>query len=324
MTLLLAASVFSLVVLATLAYLPLGQRLRHWDHPNARSAHELPTLSSGGIAIVVGLLLGLGTAALNDWLPLAWREVQVLLLVAAVCVIGLLDDRRPLPVWLRLALFLLLSVLLVRLYLPAAGLPLLLLLALAVAWLLNLYNFMDGIDGIAALQCLCVAAALAVLGSLGGASAEFVVVALAVAAAYAAFLCFNWPPAQVFMGDAGSLSAGMLLGWLGLWGWVDGGVHPLLWLLLMSPFLVDTAITLCLRLWRRERITQAHNQHAYQRLARHFRSHRAVDLGLLALQLLWLWPLAWLALAQIIPAPVALFLGLIPQLAIMAKAVRLQ
>ena len=320
----LPAAVFLLVAFFTALYLPLGQRLQHLDQPNARSAHRQPTLSSGGVAVIGGLLLVLGAGIFLELLVLGVRERWALCFIGLFSLVGLVDDRRPLPVALRLSVFLLLSAATAWLYLPGHGVLVLGIVALALCWLVNLYNFMDGIDGIAALQCALVAAGLAGLGWLGGAPTSFVVVALAAAAAYGAFLCFNWPPARLFMGDAGSLSAGYMLGWLGLWGTVDGYLCALCWCLLMSPFLIDTGVTLALRMGRGERITEAHSTHAYQRLARHFGSHRRVDLGLLLLQLCWLFPLAlahqleWLAGTTCIP------LALFPQLFLIAKAMRLK
>ena len=310
-------------------YLPLGRRLRQLDLPNARSAHARPVPSSGGIAVILALLLALGSGAWRGEFVFTVREGGSLCILVAFCVIGLADDRRPLPVAVRLPLFLLLSLGGGLLYLPAGSgwLPLLA-VSLALAWLVNLFNFMDGIDGIAALQCTAVAAALGLLGWLGDAPVAFVVTALALAAAYAAFLVFNWPPARLFMGDAGSLSAGYALGWLGLWGAVDGFLSLLPWLLLMSPFLLDTGLTLAARVVRGERITQAHNQHVYQHLARQWGSHRRVDAGLLALLLLWLIPLAVCQQAGLLPALPAIAIALVPQLLpmilLMTKTARLQ
>lgn len=309
---------FPAALLLTRLYLPLARRWQQLDAPNARSAHRRPIASSGGLPLLLALLFGLAAAQLLGAADFGRREVLALLLALLLCAAGAADDRRPLPVALRLPLFLLLAAVAAGLYAPPAGaatLPAFALLTLALAWLINLYNFMDGIDGLAALQCSVVAAALGGCGWLGEASAAYVAAALATAAVYGAFLRFNWPPARLFMGDAGSLSAGFLLGWLGLWGCSAGFVPASLWLLLMSPFLVDTGYTLLARLLRGERITEAHSQHVYQRLARRWRSHRRVDLALLLLQALWLLPLAWLQLRAGLPGAAALGLALAPQLA---------
>ena len=126
------------------------------------------------------------------------------------------------------------------------------------------------------------------------------------------------------MGDAGSLSAGLLLGWLGLWGWRDDWLEPAAWLILMSPFVVDASWTLAARALRGAVLTEAHREHAYQRLARHWASHRRVAVALLLLHLVWLQPLA--LLTTLFPRHGVTFLavGLFPQLLLMASIRRLK
>jgi UDP-N-acetylmuramyl pentapeptide phosphotransferase/UDP-N-acetylglucosamine-1-phosphate transferase len=102
----------------------------------------------------------------------------------------------------------------------------------------------------------------------------FFVASLIVAAAAAGFLVFNFPPARIFMGDAGSSTLGMLAAALSLWGARDG-IFPF-WtaVLVFSPFIADASVTLLRRLWRRERIWQAHKTHYYQRLVQAGWGHR--------------------------------------------------
>jgi Fuc2NAc and GlcNAc transferase len=247
-------------------------------------------------------------------------------LLAALCGLGAWDDRHAVPVMPRLTAFFLISALSTACYWPLTNLSLwwLPIVVLALAWQLNLYNFMDGIDGIAALQCVLVAGGLALLSVLVGGPIAYSLVAVTVAGAYAGFLVFNWPPAKLFMGDAGSLSAGLLLAWLGLWLWRDGVLPVWVWLLLMSPFLVDTAATLLARMRRRERLTEAHKSHLYQRLARYYGSHGRVDLALLLLHLLWLLPLSCAVALELLAGWTSMLLGLFPQLLLMVKFRRLQ
>ncbi|MDP5069940.1 MAG: glycosyl transferase family 4, partial [Congregibacter sp.] len=94
--------------------------------------------------------------------------------------------------------------------------------------------------------------------------------------------------------------------------------------LLMSPFLLDTGVTLLSRALNRERLTQAHNGHCYQRLARHWGSHRRVDYALLLLHGFWLLPLAALTQLSTLPEWTLLAVGLFPQLFLMANLRRLQ
>ncbi len=318
---------FLLAVAMTAVYLPLARGQRWLDEPNHRSAHSDRVPSSGGIAVVVALLVAVGLYLLRDVDASAGVPYLMFLLLAVLCAVGAWDDRAAMPVGPRLTLFLLIALACVTYYLPGSGPGWLVTLAvatLALAWLLNLYNFMDGIDGIAAVQCVLVSIPLAIIAGLGGAPPLFSALALAAAGAYGGFLLFNWPRASLFMGDAGSLCAGFLLGWLGLWGAVDGWVPGISWCILMSPFLVDTGFTLLRRARRRERLTQAHNEHLYQRLARHWQSHRAVDLALVALQLGWLIPLALAHALLALPGWLALGLALLLQGGVVAKTARLQ
>jgi Fuc2NAc and GlcNAc transferase len=324
-----AALCFTLSLVAAGIYLPLARRMQQLDTPNHRSAHGRPTPSSGGIAVVAALLLALALLQAFGTLEFPRVAWTVLLAVGLLCAVGAVDDRRSLPVAFRLAAFFALAGLVVWLYVPAPDNPapslflhvlLILLLTVSLVGVINAVNFMDGIDGLAALQTVAVALTLVAVAALCGSSRTYVLVALAIASVHLAFLLFNWQPARLFMGDAGSLSAGMLLGWLGLWGAFVEGINPLLWLLPMSPFLLDSGVTLVQRFRRGERLAEAHNSHCYQRLARRWGSHQRVVLGLLALHLLWLLPLALLAGSRGLSPELALLLALLPQTVFMAKS----
>ena len=319
----------TLLAMATVAgYLRLARR-RDWvDVPNHRSSHSDATPSSGGMAVMAALLPVLTVLAATAGAADLRLDLAVpLLCAAAVCAVGAWDDRQSLSAPLRLFLFIGLSLwLVVDCLAPATPLAWLgaFVLGVALAWLVNLYNFMDGIDGIAALQCVLTALAIGALGHFGGAPLLYTGSAAAVAGAYAAFLVYNWPPARLFMGDAGSLAAGLLLGWLGLWGWREDWLPVSAWILLLSPFLIDTGWTLLDRVRRGAPLAQAHREHLYQRLARHWASHRRVDLALLALHLLWLQPLAALAVAFPSMAQTFVAVGLFPQFFLIVRTRRLQ
>ena len=326
-TALLPIAVAFVTVLAGIAvYLPLARRKEWGDKPNHRSSHETVTPSSGGIVIVLGVALALLVAVVTG--ALGWSS-QLQSLGAGMillCLVGAWDDWRALEALPRLILFFLAAIPIVVLFAPSTismSWILSAILVVALVWVLNLYNFMDGIDGIAALQCVIVSGALGVLGHRYGASQDFVVVAGALAAAYTAFLFFNWPPARIFMGDAGSLPAGLALGALGLWQWSEGVLPAVIWLILMSPFLLDTAFTLARRALRGERITHGHREHIYQRLYRHWGGALSVDRGLLLLQLAYLCPLAALCTYKPEFQWTLLTVALFPQLVLMAKFYRL-
>jgi UDP-N-acetylmuramyl pentapeptide phosphotransferase/UDP-N-acetylglucosamine-1-phosphate transferase len=95
-----------------------------------------------------------------------------------------------------------------------------------------------------------------------------------IASAALAFLFFNFHPARIFMGDAGSVPLGFLLGSIGLYGW-QRSLWPLWFpLLVFSPFVVDATVTLSKRLLLGEKVWQAHRSHYYQRLVRMGFGHR--------------------------------------------------
>jgi UDP-N-acetylmuramyl pentapeptide phosphotransferase/UDP-N-acetylglucosamine-1-phosphate transferase len=115
--------------------------------------------------------------------------------------------------------------------------------------------------------------AYAVAALLSGADA-FGALCASLAAAAAGFLVFNFPPARIFMGDAGAVPLGFLAGSLGVLGW-SRGLWPLWFpLLVFAPFVCDATLTLLRRLLRRERVWQAHREHYYQRLVRMGFGHR--------------------------------------------------
>jgi len=160
-----------------------------------------------------------------------------------------------------------------------------------LVWLLNLYNFMDGIDGIASIEAICICLGGSLLYWLTG-HAQEAVLPMLLAATVAGFLVWNFPPARIFMGDAGSGFLGIVLGLLAL---MAGWINPLLfwgWLILLGVFVVDATFTLARRLLRGDKVYQAHRSHAYQYASRRYAGHRPVSLAVAAINLGWLLPVA--------------------------------
>lgn len=258
----------TLVWLLRRGYLPM-------DHPNERSLHGTPTPRIGGLGIMAGVVVASVWLADGMLLP-------PILAAFALAVLSLLDDVRSLPVVVRfLAHFVAAVACLLGLGLTGWGLVG---ATLAVVWMTNLYNFMDGADGLAGGMASIGFAALALAAWLGGALglASFCAV---IAAAALAFLRFNFPPARVFMGDAGSIPLGFLAATLGI---VGGRLDVWPWLfplLVFSPFIVDASVTLARRGLRGEKIWQAHRSHYYQRVVLLGASHRKLVWAAYALML---------------------------------------
>ena len=292
------------------------------DVPNERSAHTTPTPQGAGIVIA-----GTASAAILLYAAIdaiSWRHAIGLVgpggLVAAI---GFLDDRRPLPVGVRLLVHFAAAALLVAALADslhttisgASGVWWWLTFAAAVVYvvsLLNVTNFMDGIDGLAATEASMAAAGGAVAGYVLTANVAAASAPLAVAAASAGFLIWNWPRAKVFMGDSGSGFLGFMLAGLSLLSVPYGLDAFVVWLILLGVFVVDATMTLVRRILRGERIHEAHSSHAYQHAARRTGSHRAVTGTVMAINLVWLAPLAGLTATDRLDGPVALILAYAP------------
>jgi UDP-N-acetylmuramyl pentapeptide phosphotransferase/UDP-N-acetylglucosamine-1-phosphate transferase len=152
-----------------------------------------------------------------------------------------------------------------------------LLLAVGVVWLTNLYNFMDGADGVAGGMAVIGFSTYATAAALAGETA-LSMLCTGISAAALAFLGFNFHPARIFMGDVGSIPLGFLAAALGLLGWRHDAWPLWFPVLVFGPFIADATVTLLRRFSRREKVWQAHREHYYQRLVRMGLGHRAAAL----------------------------------------------
>lgn len=297
------------------------------DVPNSRSSHELPTPRGGGLAIVVTVLMAIAAMYLRGIIP---AGVAAALLVGGpmVALVGFIDDLRSVSAAVRLAVqFTALSWSVWSLGpLPAVnfgfavlnpGLAGSVIGVVLLVWFLNLYNFMDGIDGIASVEVISVLAFAALLVIWQHGDPGTVLLLQVIAASVAGFLIWNWPPARIFMGDAGSGFLGFCVGTVAWATIISGRFSVWVWLILLGAFIVDATVTLLRRWMRGARLAQAHRSHAYQRLSRKYGSHLKVTLGVLCVNLLWLDPAAYLAASRPSSGPLLTALAWLP-LAIVA------
>ena len=276
------------------------------------------------LALLCGMLLAgqLGW----QWPAAYWWAIVIAMGLVGI---GVLDDNFDLPVIVRLGLYFLSCIsALIPIFGPVAAWSPMLWLAtpailVGLLWLLNLYNFMDGIDGLAATQCILAASAAGLIAIGRGADPHYGFACLLLVGSQAGFLLWNWGPARLFMGDAGSVPSGFLLGFLALLGASKGYLPISCWLILLAAFVTDATTTLVYRALTGQRVTSAHRTHAYQRLSRAFASHQKVVLLLLGIHIFWLLPLA-MAASEFPGLGISLvILAYIPLLLGMAKAMRL-
>ena len=239
------------------------------DIPNQRSLHVKPIPRLGGLAVMNSIIFStiLYCTELLFLLPF------LLVLIA----LSFFDDLIGIKPLIRLAIhFLTALIFLFSLDLHISYIFFIILLFYLV-WVLKLYNFMDGSDGLAAGMSIIGFSCYAILSIILG-DISFAIFNIIIIASCIGFLFFNFPPAKIFMGDTGSIPLGFLCGALGVIGW-----YKTLWplwfpLVIFSPFILDSGVTLVKRVLKKESLLKAHRSHYYQRAILVGYSHKQVAL----------------------------------------------
>lgn len=270
------------------------------DIPNERSAHSIPTPRGGGVAIVAAFLLALPVLAFAGLLSphslfAFWGAG------ALIAVIGFADDHGHIAArWRLLGHFV--AAVWVLIWLGGVapvelmggivrlGWAGLIIGAFFLVWMLNLYNFMDGIDGLASVQAVTVCLGMCLIYWMLGV-VDLIWAPLMLAGAVSGFLYWNFPPARIFMGDAGSGFLGLTLGSMVLQAAWDNPALLWSWLVLLAAFIVDATFTLARRLIRGDKVYQAHSSHAYQHAARCW-GHKRVTLSVALINVFYLLPIS--------------------------------
>lgn len=237
--------------------------------PEARSSHHVPTPQGAGLA-VTGAVAFVGLGFLVFLGAVDQSAIVLFVAIASAMLVGFIDDVRPQAWRLKLAAQALCAAAATA-ALPAdwpgafsTGLPLAdgAIATLALVAVMNIVNFIDGIDGITAAHTVPAFAVIALAAAAGTLSLPAGLIAAAAFGAMIGFWWWNRHPAQIFLGDAGSLPVGLLLGWLSLLLAGRGQVAAAL--LAIAYPLVDGGSTLLRRLVAGKRLTQPHRDHAYQ------------------------------------------------------------
>lgn len=288
-------------------YIDWAQNSGRLDIPNERSSHEKAVPVGGGLVVVMVTLI--------LWVCFAWPlDLTALALLGCTFLLGLIswiDDKHPLPWWLRLgaqlaAVFATLALLPQdEAILPFGLSPEIerVLIGLAWVWFINLFNFMDGMDGLAGGETVAVTVGILLVHAALHQDNNNTLLTVLLAGASLGFLAWNWHPAKLFMGDVGAVPLGFMLGWLLIDLMRQGAFAAAL--ILPLYFLADASLTLLRRIWLRAKPWEAHKTHFYQRAHQGGYSHSAVvgrimlaNLILVALsQLSVAWPWATLVIA---------------------------
>lgn len=265
---------FVISLLATYVLIKSANKINALDYPTHRGMNKAPIPTMGGIAIYLALLVVLW---LNDFLidyPAVIISMTILVLLGIIddfyqlsaikkligqflcCLIPLLAGEINLnlrTVFFRNYKFILFSIIL-----------------LGLIYLINSINFIDGVDGLAGGVGIIIALAIACLAYLNGQSFALLL-SLALIAGVAGFIPYNYNPAQIFMGDTGSMLIGFVLGIAAIKAVAEFSLLKLILLavLFLIPFL-DTAIVMLKRKLAGQSIFTADKKHLH---------HCLLDLG---------------------------------------------
>lgn len=244
---------------------------------NERSSHTVPTPHGGGIAISITWFVGLIYLFFTN--QIEQNLFYALLCGAIISLVSFFDDIYELSPKLRL---------LVQATVAIGGLYSLggfetltfgifdiensiftnIFAFFMIIWFINLYNFLDGINGYAGSEALFLAFAGFVL--FGG--NHFLVLAVATLG----FLYWNWNKAKIFMGDVGSTLLGYNVAIFTIYYANKEATNFWVWIILFGVYWFDATLTLIRRKLNKEKLSQAHKKHAYQRLTQAGWSHYKV------------------------------------------------
>lgn len=232
------------------------------DNENNRSLHTGEIPRGGGLAVVASLSVTLLIWILVTGPPNSKFVVWGALAMCSA-VLGLVDDFRDLSVASRLICQALISAIFCGtvLSLPENAFFALSLFAwLFVLWGINGANFLDGADGMLASQSILVATSLLFIDTP---DRYVAMVLVSLSGACVGFLCWNWQPAKIFLGDTGSYFLGFVLVSSCLLKWSNG--HPLVpMIILLIPLFADVTLTLLRRIILRRKFWRPHREHLYQ------------------------------------------------------------
>ncbi|MFW3344181.1 MraY family glycosyltransferase [Aliarcobacter butzleri] len=244
---------------------------------NERSSHTVPTPHGGGIAIAITWFIGLFYLYFIG--QIENNLFYALLFGAVISIVSFFDDIYELSPKLRL---------IIQAIVAIGGLYFLggfetltfgvfdiqnpiftnIFAFFMIIWFINLYNFLDGINGYAGSESLF----LAVAGFILFGGNHFLVLAVAVLG----FLYWNWNKAKIFMGDVGSTLLGYNIAIFTIYYANQEPTNFWIWIILFSVYWFDATLTLIRRKLNKERLSQAHKKHAYQRLTQAGWSHYKV------------------------------------------------
>ena len=274
-------------LLSTLLLTPFARWCAHKtgvvDRPDgARKLQRKPVALLGGVAVLAGLGVTIFAAAAAGAMDNSLESIVLVSVgLSMLCAVGVVDDAYNLragwkllaqvgaaiPIVVAGCAIDKISIFGLQMSFGSLG------VVAALGWLIactNAVNLIDGIDGLCSTVGLCVAAGATAIAYLSGAD-NTVVCAAALAGSLAGFLVYNFPPASIYLGDAGSMVVGMTLALLTLRvaQYENGVTNPLVMAALMGIPLGDATLAVIRRKLSGKPIFQADRGHIHHRLLEH-------------------------------------------------------
>ena len=276
--------------------------------PNERSLHDIPTPKGGGIAITLTWYIGISVLYFAG---IVERNLYFALLGGIMlAVVSLIDDIKGLKPIIRLIVHFITAIF--AFYFLNGLRPLVMpqlninydffvypIVIIGMVWFINLFNFMDGVDGFASVEVITISCVLFIM--------SWNIIAILLIVCVTGFLCWNWPKAKIFMGDVGSTQLGFILVVLGIYFHNSLEFSILNWIMLTSPFWFDATLTLFRRLRNKEKLSEAHRKHAYQRIVQAGFTHEMVNFFLILINLFIIILIIFYREIKILQIPIFVF-----------------
>mgnify|MGYP003952873167 CR=1 FL=1 len=297
-------SLFFLSILFLKITRPLFKKKIFTDKPSGRSNHIIPTPKGAGLILIP--LVIFSTLLVFFWEEGNYKEWLPFFICAFILmIISFIDDIKNLSSRLRLTVQLGCVIFSIFFFIDEIRISssllesfkytennrlfidffLIISFSFVWMWIINLFNFMDGMDGITASQVCLFSLGVNFLSLFNFLEIQFQQISLIVFSVFFAFFIYNKPPAKIFLGDVGSIPIGYIVGLIVIKCIIINQLFIPLIILLMYHIL-DSTITLVLRIIKRQNILEAHSTHFYQKILRAGYSHEFVLNRLLVLYVL--------------------------------------
>ena len=325
--------VFLVAVALTYIYKIIAIRFNFIAVPNNRSSHNKLIPTGGGI--VIGIVYIWSFIYLLFYIEQVSAEVfQVSVGLAmggiAITIVGFIDDIFETRELTKLIIQIMLSIWNIYVFLLNIDnfvdlisniyyWPFIFLALFILVWLINVFNFMDAIDGMALSGSIMIAWSAAFIIMLTQGNNENSIMLFLLGIICFAFLVFNFPPASIFMGDAGSLFLGYFFGGIIVKTFLDSDINFWTWVILLAHFLTETTLSTLMRIKLTKAWYKAHRSLSYQNLARILNSHKKVTIGSILFYIIWLFPLAILSCFYINLGPLLFLIAIIPVIIMVIK-----